>query len=65
MPPTKKLERTQIPDEFRDSDAKKAMVAHLNRELSSCEPGSDDYQSTTNKIRKAQATPVRRKKRSA
>lgn len=58
MPP--KPQRIQIPDKFRDRAAKRATLAALNVDLSTLEPGSDDYISTTNKIKKAQTTPVRK-----
>lgn len=61
MVATKKLTRVQIPDQFRDRAAKRSTLAILNQDLSNCEPGTDDFISTTNKIRKAQATPIKRK----
>lgn len=61
MTATRKPQRIQIPDQFRDRAAKRAFLAALSQDLSSCTPGSDDYQSVANKIAKANATQIKRK----
>lgn len=57
---TKKIHH-QIPDTFRDSAVKRAMVRELADLLAQDPEGSDEAASLANKLRKAKATPARRK----